>query len=213
MQTPADGYVLEDISFSSDCVLTYRELTGEAGSEVIAEATSPCPAGTMIASYAGTTADAEAVDGSFVPSSGNVEADMATVTNVRAEYGPAADVSLADPVARGCIDRSLSRSLSYNAKNGTRVYSTVYYGESACRTFVSSMTVSQGPGTTMYWKKSYYTYPYTDWTHSCQNVRNNPSEGVYRYVNGLGGLYVDETNDWQVCTAGLGTTYSGEAYL
>jgi hypothetical protein len=160
---PAGVIAVEDISFSSDCFITSRELD-ESGTTVLSETTEACPAGTVLHSFPTNEADALNRGLAYVYVTGEAESDQAAVADLKAAQLPTAAPSADTPQDRAlaCSYRRYSKTYSYaiRSRNSARVSGTVDYAQDEdCYGRLYSVKDSFAGSPAVYWDSHHYQYP------------------------------------------------------
>lgn len=216
--------VLNDVTFSSDCSLTYRtHATGDIDSAVTNEEVRACPAGTIIETTpVSSAADAERLGGVFIPFSGNIDADMAAVDDAKLQLAPAgtSSYSLDQQARAGCNDGGFSASLYYWARDpDVYVYGTVYYWQDyTCASGITSSYAYTNWNAGLWWRRAYYSVYgyYNQWSHGCTQLSTGATWDSYYASAPLGGLFYDESinqGGTYGCRFAGGTSYTGYTRL
>ncbi len=224
------GYVIEDITSDSQCLLTYQELAGGPAGEVLATESVSCPAGSVTTSRFGTAKDAWRSDSLFVPATASVEVDQLAIRAAKDSLARQAamtgtlqlpgnpllkDVPAVPPREESCSARSFSAGFSYWASDpGATIWATVYYSQNdGCQLILGSSSTSTS-GSGLYWVKSYYNSPGFIQSHGCANITyGGINSGYYgKYIYG-GGTFKDDSWNRPGCAFGWGTSYTGSVYF
>lgn len=160
------GMAVVDVTFSSKCSMTDRTYASlDPTSEIVDEQTRECPAGTVIWSTAvDTKQEALDLEGTFVPLSGDIDADSQALSTAKLQLLPSDSQSYAleQTAATGCRDRNQSKAVVYYANEpGVQVYTTVfYYQKSTCASGISRSQARLSWDADLYWRFAEYFAPY-----------------------------------------------------
>lgn len=208
-----------DVTSESGCALTSTTFDAGIDSAVVDEQSLPCPQGSVIRAFPADAQTANAVGAIFVPLTGTLDVDLATVDTARQELmlqeGPSYSQSVASTMGR--TDRGFQASLSYYAYNpGVTVYSTAYYAQDdTCATWITSAAASLSWDADLYWRQAGCHTPVSVRSHGCPNLSTGSTWHSYNWaVNGTGGTYWDESiNNAAFGCSGWGDSYTGSRIL